>query len=143
MLRTQQLSSSSSSLSPSPKGTWSSLPLANIFTEPGVKDLFEQGFMAIKQQGRLDEKIKDFAQRISDMICERCPGICLDPNDVMTFCGPFMTSSDSDAKNVVSTSSTDDVVVHTVELDRGGGVIQGTPSSTVQVVLLLLASFTS
>jgi hypothetical protein len=142
-----QLSSSSSSLSASPsKGKWSRLPLANIFTEARVQNLIEQGLGVIKQQGRLDEKLRDYAQQIADLICERCPGICLDPNDVMTFCGSFMTSS-SDANDVTSTSSTD-VVVHTVELDRGGGAVQeGSSSSTggVQVVVGVIhhASFSS
>ena len=57
-----------------------------------------------------------------------------------------MTSS-SDANDVTSTSSTD-VVVHTVELDRGGGAVQeGSSSSTggVQVVVGVIhnASFSS
>ena len=117
----------SSFLSPSPKEKWSSLPLANIFTEAIIRGLIEQGFLVIKEQGRLDEKLRDYATQIANIICERYPGIFLDPNDVMTICGTFMTSSD---ENVVST----DVVIHTVELDRGGVVDQeGSSSSTVEV----------
>ena len=92
----------STTLSPSVKGKLNYLPLANIFAE---------------MIGRL---------------CEMCPGIFLNPNDVMTFCGTFMTSS---GENI----STGDVVVHTVELDRVEGVVvQEGSSSTVQVELVLL-----
>ena len=108
-------SSSSSSLSPSSvKGKWYSLPLANVFTETRVRILVEQGFKVLKEQGRLEENLREVSQQIADVICERFPGIFLDPNDVMTFCGTFMTSSDEE--NVGR--SRGDVVVHTVEFDR-------------------------
>ena len=71
-------SSSSSSLSPSPKENWSSLPLANVFTEASVRVLIEQGFGVIKEQGRLDEKLRNYAKQIADIICERFPGIFRD-----------------------------------------------------------------
>ena len=111
-------SSSSSSLLPpfSVKDKWNSLPLANIFTDPRVQHLFEQGFVVLKDLGRLDEKLRACAQQIADIICDLCPEICLELNDVMSFCGTFMTSSDENVSG--------DVVVHTVELDRRGGVVQ-------------------
>ena len=126
------------------KDKWNSLPLANIFTDPRVQHLFEQGFVVLKDLGRLDEKLRACAQQIADIICDLCPEICLELNDVMSFCGTFMTSSDENVSG--------DVVVHTVELDRRGGVVQegggGSPSpssststsstTTIQVLLVLL-----
>jgi len=128
-----RIGSMTSSLSPSVKEKLNYLPLANIFTDTRVRVLIEKGFGVIKQQGRLDDKLRDYALQIAEMICEMCPGIFLNPNDVMTFCGTFMTSSSGE--NI----STGDVVVHTVELDRGEGVVvkEGS-SSTVQVELVLL-----
>ena len=131
-------SSSSSSLLPScssVKEKWNSLPLANVFTDPRVRDLFEQAFAVLKDLGRLEENLRAWAQQIADIFCDLCPEICLDPNDVMSFCGTFMTSSDENVSG--------DVVVHTVELDRRGGVVQEEGSShsssssttTVQVVV--------
>ena len=125
--------------SSSVKGKWNSgLPLANVFTDPRVRVLFEEGFVVIKEKGRLDEKLRACSEEIANIICDLCPGICLDPNDVLTFWGTFMTSSDENVS---------DVVVHTIEVEDRRGVVQEgsshSSSSSTTIVQVVRTSFSS
>ena len=98
--------------------TWhSSLPLANVLMDDRIVKEIKTGFRHIKEQTKLDEKIRACAANVGNWISEKCPGLIIGPDDVLSFQSCFMPAA---SRNLL---------VHALDVE--GGVLNKSNSSQV------------
>jgi len=95
----------------------SSLPLANVLMDDRIAKEIKLGFRYIKEQTKLDEKIRACAKNVGNWISEKCPGLIIGPDDVLSFQSCFMPGA---SRNLL---------VHALEVE--GGILEKYNSSQV------------
>jgi len=86
----------------------SSLPLANVLMDDRIVKEIQTGFRYIKEQKKLDEKIRLCATNVGNWISEKCPGLIINPNDVLSFQSCFLPAA-----------SSRNLLVHALDVDEG------------------------
>ena len=108
--------------------SWTSLPLANVLAEDRVVKEIAKGFRYIKEQSKLDDKVKECATNVGNWISEKCPGLLISSDDVLSFQACFMPSSSSSYP-----------LVHAIQVE--GGLLNHSGDSTQVIIYICLMRF--